>query len=223
VTSPIQQLTRELRERPVLIVGGAVVILLLVAVVSGRQGDEEPIDDASLEEVPEDAGIAVDEGGGSLSFGSSYALPSYSSPTSYDPFATDQETQAVIPPEMTPDGCRLPKPTIPDTHAGKGDWVCSSGVWTWQWKTGTTTPPPAARGPRITIAKGSTFRYFKIVKGKLVKAGERKAANAVTWKTSNPPRSMKSPGGSTIRVVQLKSGQLAGKWVGTGAGRWVAK
>lgn len=216
VGAELRDLAKLARERPILIVGGALGLLLLAAVVSRQgAGDDEPIEDVAAEPDP----ITGDQGG-TLDFGAGYGLPTYSggSGTGYDPLTSDPATGTPTV-DYTPDGCPLPKPAIPSGLSGKGDWTCSGGAWVWKSK-GTGAPTSSApKGPRITIRKGSRFIHYRLDKGRL-RGEQRTAERTVTWRTSSTPERKRTYGGSTIRVVQLKSGPLSGRWVSIGAGSW---
>lgn len=214
------------RKRPILIVGGALGLLLLAAAVNRGQGADDGADaelDPELE--AEDAALSGESAatGGSLGFGAAYGLPSYgidgAGAAAFDPFASDPVTQA---PEVerTPDGCPLPKPAIPSGLAGKGDWQCVGGAWAWR-STGSGAPAKGKTGPRIVISKGARFVHYRIDKNRL-RGEQRTAGSAVTWRTSATPRTMRTYGGSTVRVVQLREGPLQGRWVTIGGSgkRW---
>jgi hypothetical protein len=222
----LRDLTQLARERPILIVGGALALLLLAAAVNRNGGAGE--DEAELDpELDGELGLdgATGESSaapGSLTFGAGYGLPSYGidGAGGYDPFSTDPATQTAEV-ERTPEGCPLPKPAIPSGLSGQGDWVCSSGRWVWKSK-GTGAPKSSGKtGPRIVINKGATFIHYRIDRNRL-RGEQRKAANAVTWRTSAEPRTMRTWGGSTVRVVQLREGPLKGRWVTIGGSgkRW---
>lgn len=221
----LRDLAELARERPIIVVGGALGLLLLAAAVNRGRDDAEPEDDPDAE-----LGLAEGEAessaapAGSLTFGAGYGLPTYgvdgAGGVAYDPFATDQGTGAPAV-ERTPDGCPLPKPAIPSGLSGQGDWVCSSGAWVWRSK-GTGAPSSGGKsGPRIVISKGATFIHYRVDKGRL-RGEQRKAGSAVTWRTSSTPQTMRTYGGSTVRVVQLREGPLQGRWVTIGGSgkRW---
>lgn len=213
------------RQRPILIVGGGIGLLLLAAVASRGQDDAEPEADPDAElGLAEGEATGSDTGAGTLTFGAGYGLPSYGVDGAgggvFDPFATDPGTgQPEV--DRTPDGCPLPKPAIPSGLSGQGDWVCSSGRWAWKSK-GTGAPSSGGKsGPRIVISKGARFIHYRVENNRL-RGEQRTAGSAVTWRTSATPRTMRTMGGSTVRVVQLREGPLQGRWVTIGGSgkRW---
>lgn len=193
--SPLERITKELRERPLLFAGGGALLLIGATLISRGQpamgeGEAEPAD-GDLEA----DGALVADGGGTLDFGASYALPSYGGAASgsYDPFTSDPGTG------------QPSSPVTPPPSTGGG----------------TPSAPRPDPGPRITIARGKRFHYYRRDgrTGRYVSVGTRTAGSAVTWSTSQPV-SGRTAGGSSITLVRLTSGPLSGYYVGRGTGSW---
>lgn len=215
IGSSINQLADEARKRPILIVGGAVAILLMAALLNRRSSSDSSGDDLSADDLGTDD--PTDPAAGDVGYASTNPFPSGGS--YFDPGSFDMETGGTVAPQTTPDGCSLPAPVPPAGYTA----VCAGGSWVFQkvpTTGGGTTPAPTAKGPRITIPKGRAFRHYALRNGKLVDGKSRTAGAAVTWKTSPTPVRRKTAGGSTINAVQLKSGPLSGRYVGTSIGSW---
>ncbi|MCC7134042.1 MAG: hypothetical protein IT352_15400 [Gemmatimonadales bacterium] len=194
--NPLERITKELRDRPLLFAGGGALLLVGATLVSRNQasmgeGEGEPVTD------PEADGDLLAEEGGTLGFGSAYTMPSYSGTYTgtYDPFTGDPTGQTP-PPATTPPATTPPPATKPPASS-------------------------TATGSRITIPKGRKFHYYRRDPrtGRYVSVGTRTAGSAVTWKTGQPVTG-RTAGGSSITLVRLTSGPLSGYYVGRGIGAW---
>lgn len=248
----MNELLAQVRKRPLYVIAGLVGLFLLVQVVgrlNGGTDDAAVTDDTATTDPP-----AVDPS-------AAFTTPAigYDTGTSYDPFAAGTDAGTGDLAQYSADGCLLPKPAVPSSYDGKGDWACnaSSRAWVWVWKAAATTsggcllPKPTipaayigkgdwacdpathnwvwkpkaqpTTGPHIAIPKNRKFNTYALdTHGKLTKGQSRTAASAVTWKTSSPAVTKKTTQGTSMHVVQLKSGPLAGRWIATSAGSWSA-
>lgn len=135
--------------------------------------------------------------------------------------ATKQWVWKWKPAKVSQGGCLLPKPTPPAAYIGRGEYVCdtTSKQWVWKWKP--ATPPPAKKPARLVLKAGThqTFSVNTSVTPKKASDARQWQHGAVTVETSGKA-AVRLPSGSTVELVQIKTGGQAKRWIRPTAGAW---
>jgi len=149
VPENVARVVAELRRRPILLVGAGVAVLLLLRLIGGRGTDPAAEDEAAAD----DDGTAAEPVAGSPSAVGSTPWASFDQGDYADPVL---DGLTPTDPDLTPDGCVLPKPQAPAGY----DVVCDPTSRTWVYlpvPTGTTAdgcPLPKPAVPTAYVGRG---------------------------------------------------------------------
>jgi hypothetical protein len=217
---------RTFRDRPALVVGGAVLGLIGLTVLGRSQGGGEPSGDA---EVPDPtAGLfpGVDTYGGGVPGSGSVPFAGYPVAGGYggpgDLPSSGGDLGSFLPPwGLSCNG--EPKPSLGNLPAGSS-WACTDDGWQYvpPPPAAVTPPPPPSGGTTpapgvryvVRITKGATVKLANLRSdGKISSWTDRKATATATYASAARIKRRGASTGTEYWIAKLASGPYAGRYV----------